>query len=250
LAEASRLERVAALTLDVEQDCPPYLSTTRGMEQGLPRLLDLFAEKRVRATLFFTAEMAEKYPHLAKRAVDEGHELGSHGHHHERYDKLAPSEAERLVEKATRTLRRYTDEVVSFRAPNLKRPRWLLPVLRRHGYRVDSSEALYKPPFPRRPRVEEGLIVVPVSATSSVLRLPWRLQAAIHRTLPSPRVYFAHPWEYVDMAREPVRLDCRFNTGEKALNLLSRLIDELQSRHWQFITMAELASWAKRRQEP
>ena len=231
-APTHRLGRVAAITLDVEQDCPPYLNTTRGMEEGLPRLLDLFAEKRVRATLFFTAEMAEKYPRLVKRAVDEGHEIGSHGHHHERYDRLTPSEAERLVEKATRILRRYTDEVVSFRAPNLKRPRWLLPILRRHGYTVDSSEALYKPPFPRGPRREQGLLIIPASVTSSVLRLPWRLQALVHRALPAPRVYFAHPWEYIDLSSERVRLDCRFNTGDKALSLLERLIDTLKQQGW------------------
>ena len=240
-----RLGRVAAITLDVEQDCPPYLNTTRGMEQGLPRLLDLFAEKRVKATLFFTAEMAEKYPRLVKRAVDEGHEIGSHGHHHERYDKLTHSEAERLVEKATRILKRYTDEVVSFRAPNLKRPRWLLPILRRHGYVVDSSEALYKPPFPRRPRTEEGLFIIPASVTSSVLRLPWRLQALIHRALPPPRVYFAHPWEYVDMTKEPVRFDCRLNTGEKALRLLETLIEALKRESWKTITLAELSKLLK-----
>ncbi len=238
---AHRLGRVAAITLDVEQDCPPYLETTRGMEQGLPRLLDLFAEKRVKATLFFTAEMAEKYPHLAKRAVDEGHEIGSHGHHHERYDKLAPSEAERLVEKATKILRRYTDNVTSFRAPNLKRPRWLLPILKQHGYTIDSSEALYKPPFPRRPRKEQGLVIIPVSVTSSVLRLPWRLQALIHHALPAPRVYFAHPWEYVDMTRENIRLDCRLNTGETALQLLGALIDTLKREGWIITTITGVA---------
>ncbi len=233
--------KVAVISFDVEQDCPPYLSTTKGMEEGLPRLLDLLAEKHVKATFLFTGDMARRYPGLARRVVEEGHELGCHGLTHERFDKLQRAEAERRLEKATAILRSYTDNVVSFRAPNLQRPRWLLPVLAKLGYQVDSSSARYKPPFTRRPGRAGELLVVPVSVTSSVLRLPWRLQAIIHRRLAPPRVYFSHPWEYVDMSRAGVRLDCRFNTGEKALELLSRLIDSLRAEGYRLLTLAELA---------
>jgi len=52
-----------ALTVDFEPDCPPYLSSTfRGIEQGAPRLLELFAATGVRATYFTTSEVAERYP--------------------------------------------------------------------------------------------------------------------------------------------------------------------------------------------
>ena len=49
-APSSSLSRPApplrvALTVDFEPDCPPYLSSTfRGIEQGAPRLLELFAD--------------------------------------------------------------------------------------------------------------------------------------------------------------------------------------------------------------
>ena len=46
-----------AITVDFEPDCPPYLSSTfRGIEQGAPRLLELFAPNGVRATYFTTAK--------------------------------------------------------------------------------------------------------------------------------------------------------------------------------------------------
>ena len=232
--------RIAVISFDVEQDCPPYLTSTRGMEEGLPRLLDLLAEERVRATFLFTGEMAERYPSLARRVVDEGHELGCHGYRHERLDHVGHNEAERVLAKATTILRRFSDAVVSFRAPNLKRPPQLLPVLQRLGYRVDSSEARYKPPFPHRPRWVNEILVVPASVTSSVLRLPWRLQALIHRRLGDTRVYFSHPWEYVDMSREKIRWDCRFNTGEKALELLRKLIRSLREQGFRLATLADL----------
>jgi len=212
------------ISFDVEQDCPPYLSSTRGIEEGLPRILDLLKDERVRATFFTTGQIAEKYPVLVKRIVDEGHELGCHGYAHERLDKLSIDQAERVVEKASTVLRRFSD-VVSFRAPNLQLPEPYVAILIRQGYLADSSIALYKPPFRRGIEIfEEGLVRVPASVTSSVLRLPWRLQRLVHSRLPSPIVYFSHPWEYIDMRGQSVRFDCRFSTGEPALKNLQQLI--------------------------
>lgn len=47
-----------------------------------PRLLDLFAEKGVQATFFVIGKQAEIEPNLVQRAIQEGHEVGSHTYHH------------------------------------------------------------------------------------------------------------------------------------------------------------------------
>ncbi len=241
--------RVAVLSLDVEQDCPPYLDTWRGVEEGLPRLLDLFEEEGVKATLFATGEVYQRYPGLLRRALDGGHELAVHGLRHERLDRLPPGEAARAVEKATALASKLLGEAPrSFRAPNLRLPRHLYPVLARLGYRYDSSTALYKPPFTLRPRRVHGVLTIPASTTSSVLRLPWRLQEMVHRVLPGTRVYFAHPWEYVDLRRvESLRWDCRFNTGDEAIELLRRLIRWLRSSGFQLATLQELGEMLERK---
>jgi len=231
---------LAVITFDVEHDCPPYLDTYRGVKEGLPRILELLAEKRVRAVFYFTADVAKRYPRLARRVVDEGHELGSHSYAHERLDRLPPRSAARAILKSAATLSRYTDKLASFRAPNLQLPNYLLPVLVEAGFTIDSSLATYKPPFPRGPCMHDGLLRVPASTTSSILRLPWRVQRVIHSRMGSPAVYFSHPWEYVDMRGKLLRPDCVFNTGEKALRLLARLIDYLRSTGWRLVTMAEL----------
>jgi len=234
--------RVAVLSLDVEQDCPPYLDTWRGVEEGLPKLLDLFEEEGVRVTLFVTGEVYRRYPGLLRRALDGGHELAVHGLRHERLDRLLPDEAARAVEKATALASKLLGEAPrSFRAPNLRMPHYLYPVLARLGYRYDSSTAVYKPPFTPRPRLVHGVLTIPVSATSSLLRLPWRLQEKIHRILPKTRVYFAHPWEYVDLRGvKSLRWDCRFNTGDTALELLRRLVRWFRSNHIRLATLEEL----------
>ncbi|NJE60849.1 polysaccharide deacetylase family protein [Thermococcus sp. 21S7] len=228
---------LVSITFDVEHDCPPYLTTTRGMEDGLPKLLDLMAEKKVRATFFFTAEMAKRFPELVKRVVDEGHELGSHNYNHERLDKLTKDGGKRAIVKSLEVLREF-GEVVSFRAPNLQFPNYYYDILAKNGVLVDSSKATYKG-YREGVRFFGEVLEVPASTTSSVIRLPWRVQKLIHARLKEPRVYFAHPWEFVPMQREKIRWDCRFNTGDKAVELLGRLIDYYKSQNAEFLTMGE-----------
>lgn len=228
---------IVSITFDVEHDCPPYLTSTRGMRDGLPRILDLLAEKKVRGTFFFTAEMARRFPELVRRVIDEGHELGSHNYNHERLDKLTKDEGVRAIEKSLRVLREF-GEVVSFRAPNLQFPEYYYSVLERNGILVDSSKATYKG-YRAGVKFFGKVLEVPASTTSSVLRLPWRLQRIVHGRLKEPRVYFAHPWEFVPMQKEKIRWDCRFNTGERALELLGALIDYYKSMGAKFLTMRE-----------
>ncbi|ASJ01275.1 polysaccharide deacetylase family protein [Thermococcus gorgonarius] len=228
---------IVSITFDVEHDCPPYLTTTRGMEEGLPKLLDLMAEKRIRATFFFTAEMAKRFPELVKRVIDEGHELGSHTYNHERLDKLTKEEGAKIIEKSLKILREFGD-VVSFRAPNLQFPDYYYEILEKNGVLIDSSKANYKG-YRGGVKFFGNVLEVPASTTSSVIRLPWRLQRIIHSRLKEPRVYFAHPWEFVPMQREKIRWDCRFNTGDKAIELLGMLIDHYKSQGAMFLTMRE-----------
>jgi peptidoglycan/xylan/chitin deacetylase (PgdA/CDA1 family) len=47
-----------------------------------PRLLDTLAELDVRATFFVCGERVAAHPELARRIVDEGHEIGNHTFHH------------------------------------------------------------------------------------------------------------------------------------------------------------------------
>ncbi|MBP1913017.1 polysaccharide deacetylase family protein [Thermococcus stetteri] len=226
---------LVSLTFDVEQDCPPYLNTTLGVEKGLPRILDLLEEYRVKGTFFFTAKIARKYPSLVKRVVEEGHELGCHGYNHERLDKLSKEEAVRSIIKSMNVLREF-DDIMSFRAPNLQLPSYLYSTLKENGILVDSSKARYKG-YTKKISYINGVLEVPTSITSSLLRLPWRIQRPIHDYLNEPKVYFAHPWEFVSMKN--VRFDCRFNTGNKALELLKRLIEYYKNQKAEFILMRD-----------
>src|SRR5262249_1069452 len=47
------------------------------------RLLDVFDRAGVRATFFFLGCVAERYPSLVQRVAGLGHEIASHGYHHQ-----------------------------------------------------------------------------------------------------------------------------------------------------------------------
>jgi peptidoglycan-N-acetylglucosamine deacetylase len=228
------------ITIDVEEDCPPMLTSTRGMEEGLPKLLDLFKKEKIKATFFVTGMMAEQYPDLVCRITKEGHELGCHGYTHERFDRMGMEEARIALKQAGNVLKRFEKRLVSFRAPNLQFPANYLKLLEEEGFLYDSSLAAYKPPFSRC-GIDGKIIRVPATITSSFLRLPPVLFLPLLRHAKAP-VIFVHPWEFVDMSKEPIRVDCRFNTGEKALQNLKILIHASKAENCPFLTLKERAS--------
>jgi peptidoglycan/xylan/chitin deacetylase (PgdA/CDA1 family) len=200
--------------VDVEQDCPPYLDTWRGVEEGLPWLLDALARAHAPATFFVTGEVARRFPDAVRRIVADGHELGCHGDTHRRYSTLSLEEAGRDLERACAVLRTFAP-VTSFRAPNLDLPSAFLPIVESRGFTVDASGARYKFRF-ARPRRVNHVVCLPASVTSSVLRLPDIIRRPILERLDDPAVIFVHPWEFVDLRHAAIRWDCRFRTGARA----------------------------------
>ncbi len=103
------------LTCDVEQDCPPFMETFRGIEEGLPELLALLARRGIAGTFFTTGDVARRFPAAIRGMVAQGHELGCHGDTHRRFDACNEQEARHEIQTATATLRQF-GPVVSFRA--------------------------------------------------------------------------------------------------------------------------------------
>lgn len=236
---AATSARVVCLTVDAEPDCPPYLWTWRGMEEGMPLLLELLGEERVPATFFTTGDAARRHPAFVQRLVAEGHELGSHGMSHRPFPGLTPAEAETEIREASAILRTHAP-VISFRAPNLRMPARYLPLLEADGYRVDSSVGRYK--LDRwRPAHATSLARIPASVMSSWLRLPAPLRDPVLRRLASPVVLFVHPWEMVDLRRTAIRWDCRAGTGPHGLGSLRAVIRLFADEGARFLRIAEAA---------
>ena len=228
------------ITVDFEPDCPPYLSSTfRGIEEGAPRLRALFAELGIPATYFTTGEVATRFPDAVRAVVADGHELGCHGVSHTAFDTLDEASARREITESARLLRTFAP-VTSFRAPYLRFPEPYVRLLEDAEFTLDSSLAKYKRSY-HAPRIPTTLTRIPASMTSSVLRLPAFIRDPWLSSLADPVVLFVHPWEFVDLTREDLRYDCRFRTGEVALQCLRDVITLFQRRDARFLTMRELA---------
>lgn len=225
-----------SFTVDLEPDCPPYLWTWRGVEEGMPRLLAMLEEERIRATFFTTGEVARRHPRVVRALVDAGHELACHGMSHQAFDRMSAADARREITESAAILRAFAD-VTSFRAPYLRFPAAFLPLLVDAGIEVDSSIARYK----RAPRGPSPLLRIPASVTSSVLRAWDVVRWPYLRLQRDPVVLFVHPWEFVDLTAERLRWDCRLRTGEPALRRTREVLRHFAGRGARYVTIRELA---------
>mgnify|MGYP002620779311 CR=1 FL=1 len=113
------------------------------LNQGMPRLLDLYEKYGVKATFFYTGHIAQLYPEVVKMAYERGHEVGSHGLTHEvnkAFDVLSPEEQLSHLKQSKQILEDIIgEEVVSFRAPAARVDKAFPEILQEAGFKVDSS---------------------------------------------------------------------------------------------------------------
>ncbi|MBI3567470.1 MAG: polysaccharide deacetylase family protein [Gemmatimonadetes bacterium] len=119
-------ERAVALTFD---DGPNPETT--------PRVLDALRDAGVHATFFLLGRHVDRWPDLARRAADEGHELGNHGWAHRKLHLRTPSYVRRDLAEGTAAVERATGRSPRFfRAPHGFRSPWVNPVAASLGQRV------------------------------------------------------------------------------------------------------------------
>lgn len=143
-------ERICIITNDVETTSilNHKLRDKTGeyvLNQGMPRLLDLYDKYGVKATFFYTGHIAQLYPEVVKMAYARGHEVGSHGLTHEvdqAFDVLTPEQQLDHLRQSKQILEDIIgDEVVSFRAPAARVAEGFPAIMKEAGFNVDSSVA-------------------------------------------------------------------------------------------------------------
>ena len=193
------------------------------VERNTHRVLDLFAEHGVKATFFTLGWVAERFPGLVRRMVDEGHELASHGWSHVRVTEQTPAEFRTDVARTKVLLEDISgSEVKGYRAASYSIGEaniWALEVLGEVGYRYSSSifpirHDLYgmpgAPRFAFRPN-GGPLLEIPVTTVAIGARnfpcagggwfrlLPYAVSRWALRRVNSvdgnPAIFYFHPWE-------------------------------------------------------
>jgi len=108
-------------------------------------LLDLLARCGVRGTFFVLGWVAERYPDLVREIAQAGHEIGSHGHVHQRVYEMTPQAFAADLDRSLAALAAAgVRSVAGFRAPEWSindRSLWALDVLAQKQFRFDSSMA-------------------------------------------------------------------------------------------------------------
>lgn len=189
------------------------------------RLLDLLDSVGVRATFFVLGYVAERHPQLVERIWKAGHEIGSHGHMHERVYSLTAESFEADLDRSLASIAACgAPPVAGFRAPEWSindRSLWALDVLARKGLQFDSSMAPMRivgnPAYPRAPHHRETAAGAIVECPPAVARrfgqtMPfgggWGLRMSRPRTVlraldararaGQVSVFWVHPWEIDD----------------------------------------------------
>jgi polysaccharide deacetylase family sporulation protein PdaB len=101
-------DKVVALTFDISWG-----------EKVPPPVLGILKHENVKSTFFLSGPWALKHPEIAKRIAADGHEVASHGWHHENYTTLENEVIKEEIRKAHEALVETTGQEPSLiRTPN------------------------------------------------------------------------------------------------------------------------------------
>lgn len=260
-----------ALTIDVEDyfhvsafadhvDRAAWDKMDTRVERNTGRILELLAERDVRATFFILGWVAERSPGLVREIAAAGHEIACHGFSHQLIYKQTPDEFRQETLRSKHLLEDLVQRpVAGYRAASYSitnRSLWALDVLVEAGFVYDSSvfpvrHDLYGIPgaqdIPHRLKTPAGheLVEFPLSTLNLLgYRLPiagggyFRLYPyaftraglrAINRR-GKPFIFYLHPWE-VDPDQPRIAAGWRsrfrhYNNLDKCEIRLKRLLDD------------------------
>ena len=113
------------------------------VEQNTDHVLSIMDDAGVKATFFTLGWVAERYPQLIQRIVENGHELASHGMAHWRVTDQQPEDFREDVSATKKLLEDVGGQAVrGYRAASFsigERNLWALDVLAEEGYLYSSS---------------------------------------------------------------------------------------------------------------
>lgn len=111
-----------------------------GPDVGVPRLLGLLDHLQIPATFFVPTYIVEQHPRMMEAIVSRGHEVGAHGHLHEKLAHLTPGEERAVLEKSIGILERVTGRrPAGFRAPWFEINPGTPDLLREFGFLYNAS---------------------------------------------------------------------------------------------------------------
>lgn len=250
--QASAFDRLVSRTSWYERESRVVANTHR--------LLEFFHRHHVHATFFILGWVAERFPSLVRDIATLGHEVASHGFHHQLIYTLAPDQFRDDVRRAKAVIEDAGGCTVrGYRAPSFSVVReslWALDILIDEGYSYDASvfpihhDRYGIPDAPRRPHVIErgagsivevpastvrlGRVNVPIAGGGYFRLLPYGFTkwgiARVNRVDRHPVVFYIHPWEIdPNQPQLPVSTVTRwrhYSNLDDTLHRLERLVQD------------------------
>ncbi|MFX1315900.1 MAG: polysaccharide deacetylase family protein [Promethearchaeota archaeon] len=245
-----------AMTFDIERDFPNVLDTYFGVKFGLLKILKLLENFKIKGTFFCTGNVVEHLPEYIRLIEHKGHEIACHGLNHERLNQLNFKKCQELIYQNKKIIENtcQNSEIIGFRAPYLKPPKFLFRVLNNLGFKYDSSispgsslknyQINYYQIQEFHPSNFNVLFRFPMGY---FLLRKWILKKNLV-------ILFFHPWEAInlkdimfnqmtmfDMFKNIIfRPDRLVNTGIPFLTRISNFIKESISRKAEFVILKQL----------
>ncbi len=199
------------------------------VERNIERILQLFSDSGTKATFFTLGWIAERYPQMVRRIVENGHELASHGLAHYRADHQSRPQFLADVTRSKVLLEDIGGTAVNgYRATSFsisRRNLWALSVLDEAGYKYSSStfpiaHDLYgipeQPRFAFYPFADSKFVEIPITTVRQFGRnwpaggggyfrlFPYglfkRCLTSVRANDRQPCTFYFHPWE-IDSAQ-------------------------------------------------
>jgi peptidoglycan/xylan/chitin deacetylase (PgdA/CDA1 family) len=245
-----------ALTFDVERDIPNLLDTTFGVKVGLIRIIKVLDMFDIKGTFFCTGKVAEGLPEHIQTLEQEDHEIACHGLNHERFYKLNFENCQEAIYKNKKILEGIcqNSEIIGFRSPYLRSPKFLFKILSNLKFRYDSSIRSSKM-LTVHHRNNSHIQEFHPTNFNALLRLPLTYTFFRNRIFKKKiNILCFHPWEAIEMKkvvlnnlktldvlnRVGFRPDRVVNTGEIFIKRLTKFIKEALSIGAEFIMLKEL----------
>lgn len=191
------------------------------VERNIDCILAMLDEHNTKATFFTLGWVAERYPNVVRRIVDNGHELASHGYGHERVSDQTPDSFFADINVAKLILEALSGkEVRGYRAPSFsigEKNLWAFETLERAGYHYSSSiypirhDHYGMPHAPRHAHRIGNLLEIPATTLRFFNRnwpasgggyfrlMPYELSRWMIRRVNTvdklSAVFYFHPWE-------------------------------------------------------
>lgn len=239
------------------------------VERNIDRILVLLDEHKIKATFFTLGWIAERYPSMVKRIVENGHELASHGYAHHRVTELSRGQFYDDIARSKSLLEDIGGQSVwGYRAPSFsinKDNLWALDYLEEAGYRYSSSiypvehDHYGMPDAPRfafNPTGSRKILELPVTTVRLLDRnFPaggggyfrlwpyavsrWFLQR-VNSIDKQPAIFYFHPWE-ID-PDQPRQVGISFKTRFRHYLNLGRMEKRLDAliRHFDWGRMDQI----------